>query len=348
MSNTMSAETEKFVEIIKLSQNENPFGASPMALKAIEEFYSSVYRYPDVHYEELKNKLSKKHNVPPESIIMSAGSVALMDMSIKTFVEFDENVITSEKTFVAYVLLAKINRRECRCAKLVDNTISLDNIMSLRDDKTKLIFIANPNNPTGTIITHESFKKFLETMPSQVIVVIDEAYSEYVNDPSYPNSLDLQKEFKNLVIFHTFSKIYGLAGLRIGYAIAAPDVAQQLEQCRTPFSVNSLAAAAASAALDDTEYIEECVSINQKERAFLYNELVNIGFNVTPSQGNFILVEFNTNDEKDKIFTLLEGEGILVRKLEPFGIEMGLRISVGRPKDNQHLVKILKLIKKIL
>jgi histidinol-phosphate aminotransferase len=348
MSSITSTEKEKAVEIIKLSQNENPFGASPKALKAIEDFYRSVFRYPDVFYNELKQKLSIKHNVSPENIIMSAGSVALMDMSIKSFVEFDQNVITSEKTFVAYELLAKINRRECRCAELVENTISLNSFLSLCDDKTRLMFIANPNNPTGTIIDHDDFKEFLDKVPSNVMVVSDEAYSEYVTDPTYPDSLQLQKTYKNLIIFHTFSKIYGLAGLRIGYAIAAPDVAQQLELCRTPFSVNSLASAAASAALDDTEYIQECISINEKERAFLYNELVNLGFKVTPSQGNFILVEFDKPDERDKIYTLLEGEGILVRKLEPFGIDLGLRISVGRPKDNQHLVKILKLIKKIL
>ena len=180
------------------------------------------------------------------------------------------------------------------------------------------------------------------------MVVADEAYSEYVTDQTYPNSLQLQQTYKNLIIFHTFSKIYGLAGLRVGYAIARHDIAQQLEQCRTPFSVNSLASIAASAALDDTDYIEECAAVNAQERTYLFNELQKIGFNVTPSQGNFILIEFNQPDLRDKIFTLLESEGIIVRKLEPFGIEMGLRISVGRPKDNQHLVRIMKLMKKIL
>ncbi len=344
----MSTDTGNPNGIIKLSQNENPFGASPLALKAIKESYPAVFRYPDVLHKELVHKIADKHDVTPESVIISAGSVALIDISIKTFVNVDENIITAEVTWVGYKIMAEINRRVCKLAKLVDNTINLEKVLSLCDKKTKIVFIANPNNPTGTIFSHDALKKFLETIPPQVYVVLDEAYAEYVNDASYPDSHELQNEFPNLIIFRTFSKIYGLAGLRIGYAIARPDVIQLLEQHRTPFSISRLAAAAAIASLDDTDFIKDFASINDSERTQLYKELKSLGFNPTFPHANFIFVEFSKPGENEKIYNLLKSEGIMVRLLGPFGAEMAIRITVGRPEDNRHLVKSLKQIKLLL
>jgi histidinol-phosphate aminotransferase len=341
----MISEQERVANIIKLSQNENPFGASPRALRAIEANYHSVNRYPEVTHKALKSKLAEKYNVVPDNVVVSAGSVEIVDMVIKALVGFDKNIVTGEVTFAAYGLLAKINGRACRRAKLVDNTIDIGNVISLCDDKTKVVFIANPNNPTGTIISHNTLRQLLQALPSHTFVVIDEAYAEYVTDATYPDSIELQKAFPNLIILHTFSKIYGLAGLRIGYAIAHPDIVQSLAQSRTPFTVNILASVAALASLDDTEFTKKCASINEEERAFIYDELKNMGFTVTPSQGNFIFVEFSKPEEKEKIYTLLKNSGVIVRKLEPFGAEMGLRISVGRPEENQHLIKSLKQIK---
>ena len=314
-------------------------------MKAIKEEYQSAFRYPDVLNEDLKGKLSEKYAVTPEHIVISAGSVACMDMAIKTFVGIDDNVVTTEKTFVAYHVLSTINRRECRIADLMDNTVNLDNILALCDEKTKLIFVANPNNPTGTLFHHDTLVKFLETISSDVFVVLDEAYSEYVNDPDYPNSLELQKTFRNLIILRTFSKIYGLAGLRVGYAIAHPDIRVELEKRKTPFSINRIAAAAALAALDDTDYIQSCLAINETERTSLFNQMQELGYKVTPSQANFILVEFEDEEEKDETYYQLRGAGILVRPLEPFGVKLGLRISVGRPEDNQELIKNLAKLK---
>ena len=272
---------------------------------------------------------------------MSAGSVEVMDMAIKAFVGFDENIVTSEKTFVAYRLLAKIHRRECRLAKLVNNTVNVENIVSMCDDKTRLIFVANPNNPTGTIITHDSLHKLLKTIPSQVIVIIDEAYIEYVNDTSYPHSLELQKNFPNLIILRTFSKIYGLAGLRIGYAITHTDVRDSLIKHKTPFSVSSLSNVAAIASLDDSEFVKKSISVNEKERAFLQDAFTNMGLNVTPSQSNFICLELDSLYEKEEVHKYLGNEGIIIRDLGPFGIEKGLRTSVGRPDENIKLVDCL-------
>ncbi len=345
MNQTKSADVGKPPKIIKLTQNENPFGASPLALKAIEEEVHSVFRYPDVLNEDLKSKLAEKYAVTPDNIVISAGSVACMDMAIKTFVGIDENVVTTEKTFVAYHLLSTINRRECRIADLVDNTVSLDNVLTLCDEKTRLVFVANPNNPTGTLFHHDSLVKFLESISSDVFVVLDEAYSEYVNDPDYPQSLQLQKIFRNLIILRTFSKVYGLAGLRVGYAIADPDVRVELEKRKTPFSINRIAAAAALAALDDTDYIQKCIAINDAERTSLFNQMQELGYKVLPSQANFIFVEFEDEKEKDETYHQLRGAGILVRPLEPFGVKLGLRITVGRPEENQQLTQRLRKIK---
>lgn len=337
----MKSPNEKIDKIIKLSQNENPFGASPLALKAIEKNYHSVNRYPEIIHEDLRNKLAKKYNVIPGNIVVSAGSVEVMDMAIKAFVGFDENIVTSEKTFVAYKLLARIHRRECKLAKLVNNTVNVENIISMCDEKTRLIFIANPNNPTGTIITHDSLHTLLKAIPSQVFVVIDEAYIEYVNDTSYPHSLELQKSFPNLIILRTFSKIYGLAGLRIGYGITHTDVRSSLIKYKTPFSISSLSSVAAIASLDDEEFVKRSISVNEKERVFLQDAFKNMSLNITPSQGNFVCLEFDNLLEKEEIHKYLGNEGIIIRDLGPFGIEKGLRTSVGRPDENVKLVDCL-------
>ncbi len=340
----MISEKEKITTIIKLSQNENPFGVSPLALKAIADNYHEIYRYPDIIQETLRSKLAHKYNKLPENIVISAGSADLVDLIIKAFVGFNENIVTSHLTFVVYGLLAKIHKRQCKRADLVNYTISCDNIISLCDEKTRVVFIANPNNPTGTMISDNSLRELLQTLPSKIFVAIDEAYAEYVTDKSYPNSFDLQKTYPNLIILRTFSKIYGLAGMRIGYAIAHPDIIHSLMQNRTPFSINSLANLAASAALDDTEFIRECAIINQRERTFLYDEITNLGFNAVPSNGNFIFIDFQTVEKKTTILTSLKKEGILARDLELFGTKTGLRISVGHPEDNRYLIKCLKQI----
>jgi len=328
--------------MIKLSQNENAFGVPPLALKAIKEVSSEASYYPDLVHTALENKLAKKFNITKVELIISAGSVSIIDFAMKAFVGLAENIVTAEITYVAYKLFAQINQRECRQAKLVNAGISLDNILALCDDKTKLIFLANPNNPTGSIISHEALENLLKTLKSKVMVVIDESYSEYVSDTTYPNSLELQKKYINLIITRSFSKVYGLAGLRIGYAIAHPGIINSLKQKQIPFTVTNLAAAAALAALNETEFINKSVITNDVERTYLYNELKNLGFNAHPSQGNFIYIEFDTPDKMNKISEYLISKGIYARPLGPFGTDKGLRISVGLPEINKHVIKVLK------
>ncbi len=339
---SLNYSTGNMTRQIKLSQNENAYGASPLALKAIEENYTDVFRYPDVLNEELKQKIASKFDLTPEHVVITAGSIALMDMSIKTFSEVGENIVTAEITFEGYRWMARINRRECRLSQLVDNTINLDNMLALCDDKTRVVFIANLNNPTGTIVTHTELENFLEAVSSDTYVVSDEAYAEYITDPEYPDTLELMKKYPNLIIFHTFSKIYGLAGLRIAYGLAAPEVIQSLADHKTPFSINSLSALAASAALDDTVYIEKSVAVNATESISLYSSLIEMGFNATEPKGNFILVEFDTADEKDRFYQKLLNDDIIVRPLERFGMDLALRITVGRPEENDRLVQSIR------
>lgn len=335
-------EKKELVQIIKLSQNENAYGASPKALKAIEDYYREVFRYPDVFHKELKQKLAGKCGVEPENIVVSAGSIALMDMSIKAFVGFDENMVTAEVTFEGYKYMAKVNGRSFKLAKLVNNAISMNSMLAACDDKTGVVFVANPNNPTGTMVNHQDMERFLHSLPSNTYVVSDEAYAEYVTDTDYPDTHTLQKTCRNLIIFRTFSKIYGLAGLRIGYAIAHREVIRSLEQVKTPFSISSLASVAALAALDDTEYVHKCAAANAAERVRLYNDLIDMGFKAVYPHGNFVYVTFNEMEEKERFFNILEDRSVQVRKLERFGIDLALRITVGRPEDNRFLIECLR------
>lgn len=334
---------EKVLNIIKLAANENALGTSPLALEAIKNNYQDVHYYPEYNPITLKDKLALKHGVLPQNIALSAGSVNIIDMIIKVFVDFDEEVLTFEKSFVAYGLSAKANKKKCVFAKLTDLTCDINNLFPLVYEKTKAIFIANPNNPTGTIISHDALFQLLNKISSSILVIIDEAYYEYVTDDAYPDSLKLQKEFPNLIILRTFSKIYGLAGLRIGYTIANEDFVRDIEKYSPPFRINYLAARAALAAMDDLEFVKKCVQFNSRERNFLYNELKNSGYNVIPSQGNFIYMYFDRHEEKERIFKQLEDEGILVCNLDIFEQENSLRISIGKSETNKKIIECLSI-----
>ena len=328
--------------MIKLSQNENAFGVPPLALQAIKDASLEAYRYPDIVHSALEKKLSKKFNITTDELLITAGSVSVIDYAMKAFVGLDENIVTAEITYVAYKLFAQINQRECRQAKLVNAEINLDNILALCNHKTKLIFLANPNNPTGSMVSHKALENLLQMLSQDIIVVIDEAYAEYVTDAVYPKSFELRKKYTNLVITRSFSKAYGLAGLRIGFAIAHPEVIKSLKEKQIPFTITNLAVAAALATLDDLEFINKSVSINEVERTYLYNELKKLGFNVYPSQGNFVYIEFDTPEKMNQVSDFLISKDIYTRPLGPFGSDNGLRISVGLPEVNKHVIRVLK------
>jgi histidinol-phosphate aminotransferase len=337
--------TKNNIEPVRLMANENPFGPSPKALAAINEQSQNVHCYPDWVPQTLKEKLAAKNQVPPKNIIVSAGSYELINLISRFLVNQDEEILTFDNTFIAYSLSAKRNGRKCVIAHMSGLDCNLENLISLCTNKTKVIFFANPNNPTGTIVTHDSLKNLLETVPDNVLVVVDEAYCEYVTDESYPDSRQLQKDFSNLIILRTFSKIYGLAGLRIGYGIAGEKLVKILAKNQILRSINLLGEKAAEAALDDVEYINHSASYNSKERAYLFNELKQLGFVVNESQANFQYLLFQDNEQKNNVYETLEKDGLMVCDLEIFGQEKSLRITIGQSETNQRIIDCLSQIK---
>lgn len=327
---------------MKLSANENFYGCSPLVKQAIEANLHVVPVYPDNNQTALKEKLAAKWKTSPRNILLGVGSVGIIDNIIQFLVKRDEEIITFERSFVAYGQLAAIHQRKCYFAKLTDFTCDVENIFPFLNPKTKVIFIANPNNPTGTILSKYSLLTLLKKIPSTVFVVVDEAYYEYVTDENYPDVIQLQKEFPNLIVLRSFSKIYGLAGLRLGFGIAEEKIVALLEQNRLPFFVNALASVAAIAALDDEHFLSECARKNKEEREFLFEELKKLGFTVVSSQGNFVYLYFDSDNEKEKIYHQLVKAGLQVCDLKIFAQDRSLRITIADHEISERIVNCFK------
>lgn len=328
-------------QINRLAQNENPYGASPKAMEAVLKNIHKISLYPDVVLTELKEKLAAKHEVTTEEIIVSNGSGVIIDSLVKRMLTNGYNMVVPELSFVAYKLCAAIYNRECRLAPMENYSISLKNVAQHCDEKTQLIFLANPNNPTGTIFTHDEITEFLSKIPPQTLVVLDEAYCQYVDSSLYPNSMQLLRKHTNVMILRSFSKIYGLAGLRIGYGIAQKPIIEELENSRLPFLVGTIANIAALSALDDVEHVRESARLNAGSREYLYKGLTALGYHVIPSQGNFFYIYFPTTFERNQMYDTLLANKMVVRKMESFGDDRSIRISLGRKEDNIRLLECL-------
>ncbi|MDP6457425.1 MAG: histidinol-phosphate transaminase [Candidatus Marinimicrobia bacterium] len=327
---------------VRLVANENFYGPPPKAIEAINRYSSIVNEYPDFVPNSLKQKLADKYSVSAANITVGAGTYELIDIIIKALVAKDGGILTFDKTFMAYAYQAELNNKKCVIAEMTSNVCDVDLLIPLCTESTGAIFFANPNNPTGTIITHDELKHLLNSVPEETLVVADESYFEYVTDESYANSLALLKEFPNLVILHTFSKIYGLAGMRVGYAISHEEISQRMEKHRLLRSVNVLAEKSAEAALDESEYIEWCASENAREREYLYTELFSLGYDVEQSHANFIYMPFEDDEYKEQVFNYLKNEGLLICNMSFFRQKNALRITVGDREVNQRVVSCLK------
>jgi len=328
--------------MIKLSANENCYGCSPLALGAMQKKYKEVSLYPELNPVALKEKLAKKYGVTTKNVIVGAGSVRIIDGLIQTFVGDGEEIITFEKSFIAYGQFAALHKRKCHFAPLTELRCVPENILPFINKKARLIFIANPNNPTGTIFSHEELEKLLKKVSKKIIVVVDEAYAEYANDASFPRSFELQKKYPNLVVLRTFSKIYGLAGLRIGYAALNEKLASQLTEGQIPFSLNYLSSVAAIAALEDDYFVTRSANENAEQHDYLYAKLKKLGYNTIPSQANFIYLWFDKDAEKKKVYDLLFQNGIMICDMKVFGQEKALRITVGSSPVNKKINSILR------
>jgi len=326
-------------EVIKLASNENPLGPSPKAIKAIKAALSGINRYPDSRGFYLKNKLAKLYGVCFASIVLGNGSDELIDVIIRTFVEPDEFVLTSESTFLEYGIIAQVNDRKIKRVPLVDFKYNLKGLTAALDKKCKVIFIANPNNPTGTYLNKKEVEAFLKVVPKSTIVVFDEAYDTFIDVNDFPSSLNYIKN-KNVIVLRTFSKAYGLAGLRIGYALADKALAEYMQRVRQPFNVNSLALVAAAAGLEDRSFLKRLYRSNLSGKKFLYAQFKQLGFSYLPSVTNFILLD--TGKDGYQVFQSLLKLGVIVRAMDEYGLKNFVRVTIGNSWENTKFIKAFK------
>lgn len=338
-----AAEVEKelkITSIVKLASNENPLGPSPKALELIKRRLNDLSIYPDQHSIELKEALAKKLGLDMKNIIIGNGSDEIMQLAAATFLSAREEAIISENTFSTYEFVVRLFDGNPIFIPLKDYTYDLEAMAKAIGGKTKLIFLCNPNNPTGTIFTDKAFDSFLKNVPKNVIVVIDEAYSEYVECKDYPKSIDYVKEGKSIIVLRTFSKIYGLAGLRVGYGIARPEIINYLNLVKLPFNVNRLAQGAATASLEDSEQIKRSIKSNKEGKAYLYSELDKLGLKFLKTEANFIWIDVKR--AADVLFMELMRQGIIVRPLSSFSMPEAIRVTVGTAEQNKRLIEALK------
>lgn len=329
-------------EVIKLASNENPLGPSPRAIQAIQKRLTETNLYPDDNCFYLKKVMSNKFQLPSEQIIVGSGSVELIELIFKAYVNPGDEIIMSEPSFIMYKIACQIYGGKRVAIPLVDYSHDINSMVRAITNRTKILILDNPINPTGTIISEDLFKRFIEQVPDHIICVVDEAYREYIENANYPRTMDYLKQKTNLVILHTFSKIYGLAGLRVGYGFSSDMIISALMKVRLPFNVNLTAQIGAAAALDDTEFVKKSQKNNENGKEFLYKELRRLNFSLTPTFGNFILVHFN--EDAKSIFMKLQAEGVITRTVLEYGLTNSLRITIGTPSQNEQLIKTLTKI----
>src|SRR5713101_570988 len=327
---------------IKLASNENPLPPSDRVQKAIASALSSLNRYPDGSGFYLRQALAKKHGVTQEQVVIGNGSNELIELLVRTFLRPGDEAVVPHPSFVVYPMIVQAAGGIRVMVMLKDHRLDLEAMARAITPMTKIVFVANPNNPTATIVTAEEVTTFMARVPDKVIVVFDEAYFEFAQGPDFPDSLGFMKHGRKVVVLRTFSKAASLAGLRVGYAIADPDCVSLLNRIRQPFNINSLAQVAALAALEDDSHILECLRMNEAGRHFLCDEFTSMGVKYVPSRANFILVDVGRSGTD--IFQRLLKEGVIVRPMASFGMETALRITIGTPEENRRLVKALKKV----
>ena len=333
-------EREKGIaNIVKLASNENPLGPSPLALKAIKASLKNLNRYPDGSGFYLKQELVNFFNLKSENFILGNGSNELIDIAVRTFCERDENIVSPFPSFVAYYLAGEQLGLKLKISRLKDYALDLDDMYKLIDGKTKVVFISNPNNPTGTFFSNDKIINFIKKVKDGVLIVIDEAYIEYIGK-SLVEDINIA-DFPNVLILRTFSKVYGLAGLRIGYGIGHKDLISLMDRVREPFNVNSLSLSAAAAALKDKEYLEKVITTNETEKNYLYGEFKKIGIEFIETGANFILVKLKLQKAAEISEKFLNA-GVIVRPMDRFGYGDMVRITVGTHKENVKLIKALQ------
>jgi len=327
-------------EIIKLASNENPFGPSPKAVEAMVKAANEVHIYPDGNAFYLKEALAKSLGVDTEQLFLANGSDEVIQMIAVTFVNPGDEAVMAAPTFPRYQPTVLMMNGVTHELPLKDHQHDLEAFAAKINSRTKLIYICNPNNPTGTFIPKGQMDDFMARVPENVIVVFDEAYFEYVDDHEYPNGLDYLAKGQNVIVMRTFSKMYGLAGLRLGYAITRPELVAGMNRVREPFNVNAMAQAAAVAALADQEHVAKVKAANLAGRDYLYQAFERMGLSYIPTVANFIMVD--TGKESAKVFQALLKKGIIVRSGDNLGYNTSVRVTIGTPEENQKFITALE------
>ena len=329
-------------EVIKLASNESPFPPSPKVIEALQKHLKNLNRYPDGACYYLRQALSRRLKVPAGQLIFGNGSDEILVMSVRAFVNEGEEVVLARPSFLIYKIASQVAGAKIREVPLKNFRYDLSGMSQAVTKKTKIIFIGNPDNPASTYVTQRDLEAFLKGVSPEVLILLDEAYFEFVREKDYPDSLGLLKIYKNLVITRTFSKMYALAGLRIGYGIARPEVIDVLERVREPFNVNSLAQAAAVACLRDSAYYQRMAGLMRGQKKYLYENLERLGLPFVESATNFILVNVKTNSSL--LGRALLAKGVIIRDMNFWGLKNFIRVTVGTPAENRKFIRALQEI----
>jgi len=328
--------------VVKLASNENPLGPAPAALAAAHAALAQVHRYPDGPGFNLRNGLARRHKLDPAQVVVGNGSTDLIDLLARAYLAPGDNAVIAEEGFARFRQCVNARNGGARLVPMRAHVHDLEAMGAAADARTRLVFVANPNNPTGTWNTRAEVESLLDRLPGDALLVLDEAYFEYADHPDFPSGLDYVRAGAPVVVLRTFSKVFGLAGLRMGYALCAPEVADAIDTVREPFNTNLVGQAAALAALEDHGHLLRSLELNRGERARLEKALTACGLKVLPSQANFLCVD--TGQDGGALFKRLLAKGVIVRPLKPYGLHQWLRISVGTQDENDSLLEALQAV----
>jgi histidinol-phosphate aminotransferase len=326
-------------DVIKLASNENPLGPAPASIAVMQQMINKVSTYPDGNCYYLKNALAEVHSLSPAHFIVGNGSDEVIKLIAEAFLDEGEEAIVADPTFSEYDFAVKIMGGSTVVVPTKNLTHDLEAMAAAVTDKTKLVFVCNPNNPTGTKVGKDEVNQFLDRLPEGVITVFDEAYYEYVTEEDYPQTLDFVHEGRDVIVLRTFSKIYGLAGLRIGYGVAKPELIGMLMRVKEPFNVNMLAQAAALAALGDQDHVVRSRQLNDEGKTYLYGEFDRLGLPYMPTHANFVWVQIKADCKE--VFGKLLRRGVIVRTGDIFGAPDVIRVTIGTPPQNKRFIEAL-------
>jgi histidinol-phosphate aminotransferase len=330
-------------DIIKMASNENPLGPSSLAVEAMKAAMEQIHLYPDAECYELRKAVAESLNISPDHLIFGNGGEEIITLIGKAFINEGDPCVISRDVYDAYETIVRIMGGTIYYSDLVEHCVDLKDMLKKTDETTKLVFICNPMNPTGTIVSRQELEHFLENIPSKTLVVLDEAYFHFASDRNYPNGIDYVRQGKNMIVLRTFSKVYGLGGIRIGYGVAGPELIQYLRRVKEPFNVNMLAQVGALAALRDEDHVNKTLHVIRTEKTFLYDELHAMGIEFVPSEANFVLIDVGMDARV--LFQQMLRRGVIVRPGDIWNLPNFIRLTIGTREQNLRFIKALKDIR---